>query len=249
MNRERDMSEERTDPGTWQEEDSRGFIDNGASFVPDRVAQMRAVCSTIPALAPGSRVVDLCCGEGLLSEAILLHHPNAYVHALDGSEAMLAATSRRLKAFEDRAEVCRFDLTSSDWRRFPDPPLAFVSSLAVHHLDEDQKKQLFRDVHELLADGGVLVLADVVLAAGPIGRRWAGEEWDRAVQEQGGREAFERFQAESWNMYTHELDEIDKPSTLLDQLCWMREAGFRHVDVYWLRAGHAIFGGVRGAAE
>lgn len=239
------MSEDRTETAKWKEKDSLGFIDNGASFVPDRATQMRAVCSVIPTLAPGSRVVDLCCGEGLLSKAILLHHPNAYVHALDGSEAMLAATSRQLTGFEDRAEVSKFDLPSSDWRRFPDPPMAFVSSLAVHHLDENQKKQLFRDVHEMLAKDGVLVLADVVLAAGPLGQRWAGQEWERAVQEQGGSEAFERFQAESWNMYTNELDEIDKPSTLLDQLCWMKEADFRHVDVYWMRAGHAIFGGVR----
>jgi tRNA (cmo5U34)-methyltransferase len=243
------MSDERTETAMWKEKDSLGFIDNGAAFVPDRTTQMRAVCSVIPTLAPGSRVVDLCCGEGLLSKAILLHHPNAYVHALDGSDAMLAATSRQLKGFESRAEVSKFNLASSDWRRFPDPPMAFVSSLAVHHLDGGQKKQLFRDVHEMLAEGGVLVLADVVLAAGPLGQRWAGQEWDRSVQEQGGNEAFERFQAESWNMYTNQLDEIDKPSTLLDQLCWMKEAGFGQVDVYWMRAGHAIFGGVREAAR
>jgi hypothetical protein len=30
---------------------------------------------------------------------------------------------------------------------------------------------------------------------------------------------------------------------LLDQLKWLEGAGFVDVDVYWMRAGHAIFGG------
>jgi hypothetical protein len=38
-------------------------------------------------------------------------------------------------------------------------------------------------------------------------------------------------------------DDIDKPSRLLDQLKWLEQAGFADVDVYWMLAGHAIFGG------
>lgn len=242
-------NEKRAGAANWEEADSLDFIDDAEAFVPERATQVRAICSLIPPLAPGSRVVDLCCGEGLLAKAILLHHPNAYVHALDGSDAMLAATSRQLEGFEARSEVSKFDLPSNAWRQFSEPPMAFVSSLAVHHLDEGQKRQLFHDVHSMLAEGGVLVLADLMLPAGPLGRQWAGREWDRAVREQGGNEAFDRFQSQAWNMYTSELDEIDKPSTLLDQLCWLQEAGFREVDVYWMRAGHAIYGGVRRTAD
>lgn len=91
----------------------------------------------------------------------------------------------------------------------------------------------------------MLVLANVGTRGRAARPTLGGQEWDRSVQEQGGSEACERFQAEAWNMYTNELDEIDKPSTLFDQLCWMKEAGFRHVDLYWMKAGHAIFGGVR----
>jgi tRNA (cmo5U34)-methyltransferase len=36
---------------------------------------------------------------------------------------------------------------------------------------------------------------------------------------------------------------IDRPSTLVDQLNWLQTAGSTQVDVFWLRAGHAIFGG------
>jgi hypothetical protein len=38
-------------------------------------------------------------------------------------------------------------------------------------------------------------------------------------------------------------DDIDRPSRLFDQLKWLERAGFVDVDVYWMQAGHAIFGG------
>ena len=36
---------------------------------------------------------------------------------------------------------------------------------------------------------------------------------------------------------------MDKPSGLFEQLGWLEAAGFEAVDVYWLKAGHAIYGG------
>ena len=40
-------------------------------------------------------------------------------------------------------------------------------------------------------------------------------------------------------------DPMDKPSGLFEQLGWLEAAGFEAVDVYWLKAGHAIYGGQR----
>ena len=40
-----------------------------------------------------------------------------------------------------------------------------------------------------------------------------------------------------------EPDSIDKPSPLFDQLKWLDKAGFTDVDVFWMKVGHAIFGG------
>ena len=39
--------------------------------------------------------------------------------------------------------------------------------------------------------------------------------------------------------------EMDKPSPLFHQLQWLDQAGFGRVDVHWLRAGHAIFSGMK----
>ena len=63
----------------------------------------------------------------------------------------------------------------------------------------------------------------------------------------GNLDGFAYFEREQWNMYhTNPVDDIDKPSTLFDQLGWLRAAGFAVVDVVWMRAGHAIFAGWKG---
>ena len=127
-----------------------------------------------------------------------------------------------------------------------------VSSLVVHHLDGDGKRRLFADLHTRLEPGGALLICDVVEAANAWGLRHMARSWNDEVERQslemrGNRRAFDRFIADKWNF--HEFpdpdDVVDKPSRLVDQLEWLRDAGFTGIDVFWARAGHALFGGYR----
>jgi len=235
---------ERTD---WSERDSALFIDDGAVFVPDRDVQIETVAALIPEASAPVHVVELCCGEGLLGAAILARHESAILHAYDGSPAMREAACKRLEPFGNRAEVTAFDLAGDDWRRFPWPVHAFVSSLAIHHLDAKAKKRLFRDLARALAPGGALVIADLIAPASAEARAVSARAWDKAARRQaraatGDERAFARFQAEKWNYFADPApDPIDKPSPLARQLAWFEEAGLIHADVHWLHAGHAIF--------
>ena len=56
----------------------------------------------------------------------------------------------------------------------------------------------------------------------------------------------DRFQAQNWNYYSDpETDPNDKPSPLYDMLKWLEAAGFAHIDVHYMKAGHTILSGVR----
>ena len=54
----------------WDEATSRQFIDRGAYYVPERETQIDTICSVIPAPAGPAHIVEICCGEGLLAEAL-----------------------------------------------------------------------------------------------------------------------------------------------------------------------------------
>lgn len=236
-------------PG-WDESNSRDFIDLGRFFVPDREEQIATICGLIPDPGDG-HLVELCCGEGLLSRALLERFPRATVHAFDGSPAMLEQTRAALAEHGGRFDTRLFDLADRSWRVFPWPVRAVVSSLAIHHLDGRGKKALFRDMAAGLAPGGVLVIADLVEPATPAAKAVAARAWDESVRQRsldlgGDLRAYEIFLEKSWNLWAEtEPDPVDKPSRLLDQLHWLAEGGLVDVDVAWMKAGHAIFGGVK----
>ena len=131
-------------PTGWDETDSRQFLALGRFFVPEREEQIATIAAVIPEPGDGL-LVDLSCGEGLLSLALLERFPRARVLGLDLSPAMLEQARDTCAAFADRFEARLFDLADSAWRDFAEPVRAFVSSLAIHHLDGEGKRRLYRD--------------------------------------------------------------------------------------------------------
>jgi tRNA (cmo5U34)-methyltransferase len=238
-----------TQAGDWGAAASQTFIGYGRYFVPEREQQIATFCDLIPPRDTPFNILDLCCGAGLLAGALLERFPACTVYGYDGSPEMLDLARAGLARYGARFQTMRFDLADRTWRAPQFPVYAVVSSLAIHHLDSVQKLDLFRDVHRMLADGGVFVVGDVIETADRRGAETAARAWDEAVRKRslkfdGNLAAFAAFEREKWNMYRHfDPDDIDKPSRLIDQLKWLEQAGFLDVDVYWMLAGHAIFGG------
>ncbi len=241
-----------TNTWQWSEEDSQAFLDYGRFFVPAREYQITTICDLIPARPEPFAVVELACGEGLLAGAILQRFPHARVLGLDGSTEMLTRAAANLKQWGTRFQAQQFELAAADWRTTIRDAHVVVSSLTIHHLDGAGKQQLFRDVFHMLAPGGVFVIADLVQPTTERGVAVAAQAWDDAVQQRarelgGDERAWEYFQQSHWNYYRYP-DPGDTPSPLWDQLQWLAQAGFADVDVVWMEAGHAIYGGRKSEA-
>ncbi|MDF9798685.1 tRNA (cmo5U34)-methyltransferase [Catalinimonas alkaloidigena] len=232
----------------WSEQDSRKFIDYSDFFVPHRQQQADIICQLLDAVPSLQLVVDLCCGAGFLSKNILEKFPEAEVHGYDLSDEMLSEARSKLKNFSPRFSAYAFNLAETNWRASIGPADAFVSSLAVHHLNAQQKQQLFQDLQERLHPGGALLIADIIRPVTQKGHQVAASLWEQWVrettEEAGNLEAYQEFVDEKWNYFKHpDADTIDQPSGLSEQLNWLENAGFKDVEVYWMTAGHAIFGG------
>jgi tRNA (cmo5U34)-methyltransferase len=135
------------------------------------------------------RILDLGTGTGETAARVLATYPNATLVGIDDSAAMLALARSRLGDGPD-LRVGRLEA--------PLPAGSFdlvVSALAVHHLDADQKRDLFQRVAHSLWPGGRFVLADVVVP-----------EWDE-------------------DAVTPLSPDYDLPDRAYDQLCWLEDAG------------------------
>lgn len=157
------------------------------------------------------RILDLGTGDGRLIALLREAHPEAEAIGLDSSEPMLSQARQRFTADPS------VDLRLHDLRE-PLPQLepfdAIVSGLAIHHLEDDRKRDFFAEAHRLLAPGGVFANLDFVEAATPA--------------------LHERFRGE---IGRPEDDPADRLAPLCDQLDWLRGAGFADVDCHfkWLQ--------------
>ena len=232
--------------GDWGEEDSRVYSELAPVVVPDRAHQLATIVCLLP-FSPSAEftAVELGCGQGALGATILRCFPHASLVALDGSEEMLARAAALLHPHGERATTARFELSSSEWLTQIQGAGCVVSSLALHHLDDDGKKRLFRDLQRRLSAPGALIIADLVEPQTAPARELFASTWDRSVKQQSGAgPGFERFVETRWNHYRFP-DPGDTPSPLHDQLGWLEQAGFEMTDCFWMRAGHAIYGGFK----
>ncbi|GAC1474937.1 MAG: hypothetical protein NVS2B12_27470 [Ktedonobacteraceae bacterium] len=248
------MTETSNQANQWSESDSASFIDLAEIFVPGRTEQIAALLHLVPAQVDEHfTIVELASGEGKLAEAILEKFSACHYVALDGSELMRTRMATRLARFSDRLEIRPFDIAEQAWRTtLPSPLRCVLSSLCVHHLSSQGKLELFRDMAAHLEPNGALLLADIIEPATPHVAQLFARQYDELVREQslalrGNLSGYEQFQAMKWNYFTYDYGEqtYDQPSLLSDQLRWLASAGFAHADCYWLRAGHAVYGGYR----
>lgn len=138
------------------------------------------------------RVLELGTGTGVTTERLLAAHPEARLVGLDSSPEMLGAARARLPGERVELRVGRLQ------DELPEGPFDLVASaLAVHHLDEAEKAELFRRLAGVLAPGGRFALADVVVPEDPAQAR------------------------------TPLTPGFDKPSRVSEQLRWLKEAGFQ----------------------
>lgn len=233
----------------WSEENSAQFIELGRIYTPARDEIQQAILDLIPAERDEPFLaVELGVGEGWLSAAILERFPAARVLGLDGSPTMLRATEARLRPFADRFETRQFQLEDRSWLEWIGGDVrCFVSSLVIHHLEGEGKQALYRDLRAQLVPGGAVLIADLIAPRSERERRYLAQQWDAEVRRQslamtGSLQAYQQFVDDHWNWYRYS-DPMDKPSSLPDHLRWLTESGFVGVNVFWERAGFAIYGG------
>jgi len=244
-----------TGESLWSESDSEHFIDVGEIHTPKRDEIQRTILDLIPAESDEAFfVVELGVGDGWLGAAILHRFPHAHVLGLDGSLTMLRETGMRLQQFDDRYELRQFRLEDMAWMdELTVQPRCFVSSLVIHHLDGPLKQHLYRRMHSCLDDCGAVIIADIVAPTSERERRYMAQQWDAEVERQsremrGSLDVYQEFVSDQSNWFEYP-DPMDMPSSVPEHLRWLADCGFQGVDVFWARAGHAVYGGFKSIAD
>ncbi len=182
----------------------------------DRFYGTAVAAAGLGSAAPG-RILDLGAGTGMLSVRLRAAYPEAELTLLDIAAGMLARARDRLG--EERVSYVQADFLDP----LPAGPWDCVASaLAIHHLEDDDKRTLFAAVRDALAPEGVFVNADQVAGPTPFF-----DELYASWQEQQARRA--GTDDAEWRGALERM-ELDRCADVEDQLGWLRRAGFREAD-------------------
>jgi tRNA (cmo5U34)-methyltransferase len=165
-------------------------------------------------------VLDLGAGTGLFSQHVLERYPQARFVLYDLADKMLAVARDRFRGREGQ-----FEYVVGDYRAIQ-PPRTFdlvISSLSIHHLEDGDKRNLFRAIHGILRTPGVFLNIDQIRGETPYLRDLYWNRWLAQVRRNEPSEERIRESIERRTVY-------DRDALLGDQLRWLAEAGFANVD-------------------
>ena len=203
------MDKTSTKYNEWQTLDHALAYLSRADRLPHRTEAELVLLDQIPSNA--KRILDLGTGDGRTLALARLNLPNAEGVALDFSDPMLAQAKKRFQN-DPMVKIVNLDFGQ------PLPGLtlgcfdAVVSSLAIHHLVNDRKKQLYAEIFGLLNSGGVFCNLEHVSSP--------------------SLRAHLKF-LEAIGQTPETEDPSNKLLDVETQLGWLREIGFVGVDCYW----------------
>jgi len=204
-------------PNSWVDVDQALEYLARADTLPHRSEGEGVLVRDLTGCLPG-RILDLGCGDGRLTALVLAAYPESTAICVDMSPAMLDAVTERF-AGDDRARIATHDLDDS--LPFAGPFDAVISSLAIHHVEDERKQSLYAEIASRLAPGGVFANLEIVRSP------------TQALHDQ----------------WRDEMDARDDPSDRLTpmepQLAWLRDVGLQDVDCIWKWRALALMRGMK----
>jgi SAM-dependent methyltransferase len=241
----------KTTASVWKDDKlARRYLEGVRGAIPQAREQLVVMLQLLGTRRqPVRRFLDLGCGDGILGRTILSAYPKARGVFVDFSPTMLAACRQRLQRRGRPMTVLELDYGKSGWQEAVRPRAPFdavVSGFSIHHQSDARKRQLYREVFDLLAPGGWFINLEHVAPAGPVAHalfeRDMTENIWRLHQQPGqslSRAAVRRRFVRRKDRHANILAPVEA------QCAWLRRIGFADVDCYLKLHELAVFGGRR----
>lgn len=139
--------------------------DSGQAEILDLDAEVLAehtasITAWLPLSEEPHRIVDLGCGTGAGTFALLDRFPDAHITAVDTSAGHLQLLREKAcaRGVQGRVRTVQADLDDNDWPDLGRPDLVWASA-SMHHMA--QPDSALRNVRELLAPGALFAVVEL----------------------------------------------------------------------------------------
>lgn len=191
--------------------------------------------------------LDLGCGDGFMGHFIYQLYPNAHGVFLDFSQEMIKKA--KAKDVGQMSEYVVQDFADPNWYRSIKPSLKFdliIAGYSIHHIENNQKQRLYKDVFELLNPNGIFLNLEHVSSPTPVIEEMFNElfsdgmfNYHKQIKDGKSKEEIDRLHNDPEHKVLNKLESVEK------QCEWLRDIGFTHVDCYMKIFELALFGGTK----
>ena len=221
------------------EQVKRAFSANASRYdaqrkwiIPEMDEFYRAAVRAARCLNPHPAILDIGAGTGLLSALMVQKFPGAHLTLVDLSESMLLMAQERF-AGRNNVRYITGDYSTVDFSGRYD---LICSALSIHHLEQDDKRRLYKKIFDALNPGGMFVNADQVRGeTESINTRYMAY-WDEFLVPCP-------LSPEDKKQMLYRRDTFDKNEKLSVQLAWMADSGFSDIDVVYKNRLFVVFTG------
>jgi tRNA (cmo5U34)-methyltransferase len=222
------------------------YLEGVRAAIPLAAEQIDVMLRLVTACGePLARFLDVGCGDGVLSAALLGRFPNARAVLADFSAPMLEAARKRFAGSPAEVRFVDADYGDASWSRKVEhdaPYDAVVSGFSIHHQPDPRKREIYAEIFRLLRPGGVFVHVEHVASAS----LWVAAANSELFIDSLHRHHRGKTRAEVAEEYWNRPDKAANILAPVETQCqWLRDIGFSDVDCYLKIFELAVFGGRR----
>ncbi len=153
---------------------SKTYDENRKKFIPCFDKFYKETAEIIARLNDNPKtIVDLGAGTGLMSFFLYQYFKQSNFVLVDIAEAMLEIAKQRFNSL-DNFTYKTFDYTDE----LPFEAVSmFVSALSIHHLSDDMKQKLFKNIFDKLSAGGYFINCDQFNFEDPVISKAIDDKW------------------------------------------------------------------------
>lgn len=229
----------------WQRADTTANYHHSRKGVPFADAQFEIVERVLRAHSiEVQRILDLGCGDGIATQAMIDRFPVTHATLIDFSEPMLDAARERFANADIGVRIVNGDLLGSVWLDEAGQFSPFdivLSRYAIHHLPHERKRSLYADTFDLLRPGGMFINIEHVKS--PNVEYQAAFERMLIEGIHGLAEDRQTIEEAEFAFRNRQDAETNILAPVEEQCAWLREIGFADVDCSFKAIELAVFGG------